>query len=70
MKISKGFGERMAGDGTVTSPQCHSCKHYYKGTLTCAAYPDEIPIDIRAGRVDHKKPVAGDDGIHWEAKPN
>jgi len=70
MTMSRGFGERMAGDGEVTAPQCHSCKHYYKGTLTCAAYPYQIPIDILTNRVDHKNPFPADRDIQWEAKAN
>ena len=70
MTVSKGFGERMSGDGAITASQCHGCKHYYKGTLTCAAYPVKIPFDILADRMDHKKPIPGDGGIQWEAKAN
>ena len=68
MTISKGFGERMAGDGIVSSPQCHACKHYYVGTLNCEAFPDGIPQKILLDAVDHRKPIAGDHGIRFEPK--
>ena len=68
MAVSRGFGERMSGDGTVTSPQCHDCQNYYVGTLNCAAFPKGIPRDILSGKVDHKTPFDGDNGIRWIKK--
>lgn len=67
-KITKGFGERMSGAGVITPSQCNSCKHWYEGTMSCTAYPAGIPIGIISDKVSHKKPIAGDNGIHWEPK--
>ena len=51
-------------------PQCFDCKHlarFRPGELThCAAFPDEIPDDIRKNRHDHRQPYPGDHGIRFE----
>ena len=68
MTISKGFGERMAGDGQVITPQCHSCKHYCVGTLRCSAFPLGIPQGILSNKVSHTNPVEDDNGIQWQSR--
>jgi hypothetical protein len=68
MTASQGFGERMAGNGTVSSPQCHGCRNYHVGTLNCTAFPNGIPQDILLDRFDHKNPFPGDKGIRWMPK--
>ena len=51
-------------------PQCFNCKHlarFRPGELThCAAFPDEIPDDIRKNRHDHRQPYPGDHGVRFE----
>jgi hypothetical protein len=34
--------------------------------MKCEAFPYGIPFAIRAGVVDHRKPVDGDRGIQFE----
>ena len=47
--------------------QCMSCKHDH-GDGTCEAFEKQIPLDIFAGRHDHRKPYPGDHGILYEPK--
>ncbi len=65
-KPSQGFIDRMTGPLEVNVPQCHSCKHYHFGTLTCDAYPEGIPQSILLNIADHTKAFPGDHGIHFE----
>lgn len=52
-------------------PICHYCKHsFLPKKCACAAYPDEIPIDIYAGRDNHRKHRFRDHGIQFELKPD
>jgi hypothetical protein len=49
-------------------PQCFDCKHLQDGPPPhCAAFPDEIPMEILLNKFDHKKPHPGDHGIRFEA---
>ena len=57
---------KFESDGTVTAPKCHTCLHW-KGDLTCAAFQDEIPMEILTGEADHTKPYPGDSGLIYEA---
>jgi hypothetical protein len=45
---------------------CAICKHKYPNNASCDAYPKGIPQDIISGKVKHRKPYAGDDGIRFE----
>ncbi len=46
---------------------CAFCKHRSKATLSCAAYPDEIPAAIFGyGTLLHFDPLPGDHGIQYE----
>lgn len=43
--------------------QCNYCKWFYRGTVTCLAFPDGIPGEILDGAHDHRFPYRGDRGI-------
>ena len=47
---------------------CLKCKHLNKNQISCKAYPDSIPQDIKASVKDHRKPLPGDNGIQFEPK--
>lgn len=51
----------------VSFNQCSQCKHF-KTALRCEAFPNGIPMEIFSGKVNHYKPVKGDNGITFEAK--
>lgn len=51
----------------VSFNQCSKCKHF-NGSIRCKAFPNGIPMDIFGGKVDHSKPVKGDNGITFEPK--
>ena len=49
-------------------PQCHQCKHYFWGTLSCEAFfPIDIPNEILSNEFDHTFEYLGDEGILFEA---
>ena len=52
----------------ITKPQCHTCKNWEVGTLTCRAFPEGIPQGILMNAIDHKKAIQGDNGIIYEPK--
>ena len=45
---------------------CRLCKH--RTGYGCAAFPKEIPLEIRQMYVDHRQPYPGDGGVLFEAK--
>ena len=48
---------------------CPYCKHVDKTRQTqCAAYPNGIPQDILTTRINHRRPVEGDQGIQFESE--
>lgn len=54
----------------IAPPICAGCRRlhravYGKWGLFCDAFPDGIPEDIIASRVDHRQPVAGDHGLQF-----
>lgn len=36
---------------------------------TCKAFPDGVPLGIRMNKIDHRKPVEGDNGIRFKLDP-
>ena len=55
----------MRIDRAVALPSCADCMHLGPG-LSCAAFPDGIPLPILAGDLDHREPIPGDHGIQFE----
>ena len=52
-------------------PLCYECKHFDRYSidiLICTAYPKGIPDEILDGKIIHKKPYKGDNGIQFEKK--
>ena len=70
-------------DKTDLSGQCPSC-HWYVGEIAisetakyfhrrnnnvaCRAYPRGIPNETLVGRIDHRTPYPGDQGLQWQEK--
>lgn len=48
----------------MMTTQCVRCRHY-RGELTCAAFPEQIPEEILVGDHDHTKPL-NDEKILFE----
>lgn len=47
--------------------QCRECRHL-RADYSCSAFPDGMPWDIVMG-FDHSQPLAGDNGIRFERRP-
>ena len=53
--------------------QCSACRHFHREDRaheTCAAFPEGIPADILANRLDHRRPIDGDHGVTWQRAPD
>jgi hypothetical protein len=50
----------------VINIQCQKCVWRFRGTLTCAAFPDGIPEEVLEGKIDHSKPYKGDHGFQYQ----
>lgn len=50
---------------------CATCAHRMMPPLPvrCAAFPNEVPEQIRNGSHDHRTPFDGDRGIQWTPHP-
>jgi hypothetical protein len=49
------------------SPVCTFCRYLRRGykQRQCAAFPDDIPMEIWLGENDHRQPYPGDHGIRF-----
>jgi hypothetical protein len=51
---------------------CHRCRHLDRTPegegMRCNAYPEGIPIEIRIGILDHRRPLSGDHGIQFRER--
>ena len=56
----------MMNDKINKEPICFHCQYIIYWPF-CMAFPHGIPDDIRQSRVDHTKPMAGDNGIVFKA---
>jgi hypothetical protein len=56
----------------ASKPICFWCKHfdaqqqYDTGKTVCAAFPDDIPLEIWDLEYDHREPYPNDNGIQFE----
>lgn len=55
---------RLLGDWAP--PLCWKCRHRAEVAAKCAAFPDGIPWEILANKVEHREPYPGDRGIRFE----
>ena len=58
---------------TLTLPLCSICRYKHQDTFdyrksfpTCDAFPNGIPEAVRKNRIDHRRTISGDNGIHFE----
>jgi hypothetical protein len=51
----------------ITVPQCITCAHWIRGQR-CAAFFDDIPIEITTGKFNHSKPHPKDNGLRYSKK--
>ena len=50
-----------------SSPICQGCRHRIGHRhLTCAAFPERIPLEIWNACHDHRTPCPGDHGLRFE----
>ncbi|WP_213997038.1 hypothetical protein [Tepidanaerobacter syntrophicus] len=61
-------------DIPVYSPVCSFCKYFDidkfldEDKRVCAAFSDDIPLEIWSGDNSHDKPYPGDNGIRFERR--
>lgn len=54
---------------------CDVCVHWQgelndDGEGLCAAFPAGIPQELLMGKVDHRQPLPGDNGVRFEPDPD
>jgi hypothetical protein len=66
-------GGMMRQPLVLTLPLCSICRYKHKDSLTyrksfptCDAFPNGIPEAVRKNKMDHRKAIAGDNGIRFE----
>lgn len=59
--------DKFDGGGMVAT-QCCYCRHE-RPDGGCPAFPAGIPDDVITNRADHRRAIAGDGGIRFEARP-
>ncbi len=52
---------------TIILSECINCRHSFVGKAGCAAFPDGIPMAILDGKIMHRAPYPGDNGIQFES---
>lgn len=69
--LSQGdHAERFNWSGGVLSQCCYCLHRDTSGKITqCPAYPDGVPQTILDNALDHRNPIARDNGIRFEPKP-
>jgi len=68
-KDDQQFLDRVTNGDSVVDvaiDQCHSCKHWKVGTLTCTAFKKGIPLGFLTGDYNHTAPFPGDGGVLFE----
>ena len=54
--------------------QCDACRHFrgrqsFSVPFTCTAFPEGIPDAVFDNELDHRRPIDGDNGLQFLAKP-
>ncbi len=61
---------RLADDNirgiSIDDGFCDLCQNVADDGITCAAFPDGIPIEVLNGEIDHRNFVKGDNGIKFQ----